>query len=158
MEPSNEVKTRFFPYGCNICRSSVDTLKVVDEEEIYNRRYSDKDKKYWKCFKCESYVGCHDEGISPLGILADKELRGMKMDVHKLFDPIWKYYVEVKGMVKNKARNKAYQWLADEMELNKKECHVGYFDKDQCREALRVLNRTYANSISLRNFKKTIRP
>jgi len=154
MEITNEVKSKFFPNGCNNCEADIEHLSVFSELEIYGKEYSDNPKSYWRCSKCSAHVSCHPDCITPAGVIADKRVRAFRKRVHGLLDPIWKYYVKEQGMQKKEARPKAYQWLADKMELNKKDCHIGCFDEKQCIEAINILNEAYQKSASLRNFIK----
>lgn len=100
---------------------------ISDGTVIYGRSYG----RVWICPnypECDSYVGCHPGSRRPLGRMANKELRALKIQVHKAFDGLWK-----SRMMK---RSEAYKWLADAMKIPQRECHVGMFDEDSCRAAL----------------------
>jgi hypothetical protein len=46
------------------------------------------------------------------------------MAAHSAFDPIWK-----SGQ---KKRGRAYAWLADALQMPKKDCHIGMMDVAEC--------------------------
>ncbi len=84
----------------------------------------------WVCRPCGAWVGCHKGTARPKGRLADHALRQAKIRAHAAFDPLWK-----SGEM---ARGDAYGWLADHMGLDRKECHIGMFDVDQCSRVVMV--------------------
>jgi ssDNA-binding Zn-finger/Zn-ribbon topoisomerase 1 len=93
---------------------------------------------------CDAYVGCHKGTDQPLGRLADKELRFWKMKAHKYFDVLWKAklikmrkesgYKYKKGY----ARGAAYKWLANELGIKKKHCHIGLMDVNTCQQVAEI--------------------
>jgi hypothetical protein len=92
-------------------------------------------KHYGDIYLCEclpekAYVGVHKGTERPKGTLANKELRELRKKVHAVFDPIWKE--------KRKTRSKAYKWLANEMKINTKKCHIGMFNIEQCKQAIQI--------------------
>ena len=50
-----------------------------------------------------------------------------------MFDPLWKY-----GRFRGH-RNAAYGWLAQKMDIPVEKTHIGMFDVDQCRRAIRIV-------------------
>lgn len=76
--------------------------------------------------QCDSFVGVHKGTKRPKGTLANAELRELRKQCHKKFDPIWK-----SGKMK---RPEAYKWLAQQMGLE--EAHIGAFDVEQCKKFL----------------------
>lgn len=119
------------PTSCLYCDAE-DILHTTNDY-LYGR-------KYWKggncniyvCVICNASVGTHSDGITPLGRLADKELKDLKTEAHALFDPHW----ESKG---KRARNTAYKKLAEKMNLPVRECHFGWFDKETILRAIAIL-------------------
>ena len=55
--------------------------------------------------ECNSYVGVHEGTLTPLGTLANSELRNKRILAHQTFDRIWKNGILTK---KN-----AYRWMQD---------------------------------------------
>ncbi len=106
---------------CPYCEAKAE---LVHGDAIYPHRHDLRDLKFYRCEPCEAYVGCHKGTTNPLGRLADAELRKAKMAAHAVFDPIWR-----SGRMK---RTQAYQWLAAQLGIDPKDCHIGMFDVDTC--------------------------
>ena len=62
---------------------------------------------------------------------ADKETRRLRHRCHNLFDQLWKH-----GIMRRKA---AYAWLAGEMGITTDRCHFSLFGKEECRQAIEIL-------------------
>ncbi|MTI49441.1 MAG: hypothetical protein FH761_16535 [Firmicutes bacterium] len=116
------------PKKCIYCGSKV---KLVSNSKIYGREYGNG--KCYLCEGCKAYVGVHPDLKTPLGRLANKELRELKIKAHSLFDPHWK-----DGNIK---RHQAYKELAEKLEIPRNECHFGWFDKDMLLKAIKILER-----------------
>jgi len=112
---------------CPYCQR--DAVKVTGKE-IYPHRPDLYAKTFYECDPCDAYVGCHPGTDTPLGRLADPELREAKQRAHATFDPIWK-----SGRM---SRSGAYSWLASQLGIKKSECHIGMFDVEQCRRVVEV--------------------
>ena len=84
----------------------------------------------WLCQPCGAWVGCHKGGTLPQGRLANKALRDAKIRAHAAFDPLWKGGEMPRG--------DAYGWLADHMGLDRRDCHIGMFDVDQCSRVVMI--------------------
>lgn len=84
----------------------------------------------WLCRPCEAWVGCHKGTPRPLGRLANKALREAKVRAHAAFDPLWK--------AGTMDRSAAYAWLADQLGIDRKDCHIGMFDLDQCSRVVMI--------------------
>lgn len=99
----------------------------------------------WVCAgypSCDAYVGCHPDGV-PLGRLAREELRDLKKAAHALLDPLWRARMRRDGLKKEHARARAYAWLAEQLGIDGKDCHVGMFDEETCWRAIRLLRPHY---------------
>lgn len=114
---------------------------LVGGDVIYPHRPDLYGKKFWHCAPCDAYVGCHPavgkngkggkgDGTVPLGRLAGPQLRRWKQNVHALFDPLWK-----SGQMR---RKQAYRWLAEQLSIDFKDCHVGMFDVETCKRAVQI--------------------
>ena len=55
------------------------------------------------------------------------------MKAHDAFDALWKSG----GM----ERTEAYDWLCEQMELDSEDCHIGKFDKKQCKSVVEICER-----------------
>lgn len=112
---------------CDYCGRQAE---YVDSKIIYGKSYG----MVYLCRNCMAYVGVHKGTDKPLGRLANAQLRYWKKQAHAAFDPLWK-----SGRFRG-YRNAAYAWLADKMELPVEETHIGMFDVDQCKRAVRICN------------------
>ena len=114
------------PTKCNLCGEKV---IFTSNARIYGKEYGSG--KCYLCTSCWAYVGTHkprpDEAM---GILADAEMRQMKMKCHELFDKRW-----MAERNRRKARNKEYEALANYLGIPVEECHFGYFDMDMLNKA-----------------------
>lgn len=109
-----------------ICQYCGRKAKKRDSSCIYGKGYGD----IYICFDCDAYVGVHKTTGKPLGTLANKELRKIRMATHRAFDPIWK-----RGSMKRRA---AYIWLAEKLGIRLSICHIGLFDQALCKKVLEV--------------------
>lgn len=118
------------PTKCNICGGPVIFTSNAD---IYGREYGSG--RCYRCTECGAYVGTHEpRPEEALGILADSEMRMLKVEAHNLFDQLW-----LNKRDRRKARKKAYAWLAGEMGISQEDCHFGYFTTEQLQQAIRIL-------------------
>lgn len=76
--------------------------------------------------------------ITPLGHLANKELRDARMAAHRLFDPLWLRKMRKDNIQKGHARRLAYEWLSKEMGLPRKKCHIAMFSVEQCKQVVAI--------------------
>ena len=120
---------------CPYCHSKTE---YINSEEIYGKNYGN----IYICRACSAYVGVHKGTDKALGRLANKELRELKKVAHFHFDKIaktslineiWPEYIEG---VSN--RQKAYLWLAKQMNIEPDYCHIGMFDEHQCLIAITI--------------------
>lgn len=116
------------PTVCDYCGAEVE---FTSNAKIYGREYGNG--KCYKCTRCDAYVGVHTGTQTPLGRLANKELRDLKKQCHALFDPAWK------GNSKKLNRDKAYSRLATLLDIPLRECHFGWFDKDMLLKCLDIM-------------------
>lgn len=85
------------------------------------------------CRPCDAYVGVHKGSDTPLGRLANAELRYWKKRAHAAFNPLWQY-----GRFKHR-RNAAYAWLSEELQLSREQTHIGMFDVDLCKKVIEAV-------------------
>lgn len=121
---------------CNYCNTPAE---LIDSKLIYGRSYG----LIWVCYPCGARVGCHKGTDKPLGRLANAELREWKQLAHMNFDPLWQGYQEKTGCSKSKARSTLYGWLANRMGIEKKHCHIGMFDVEQCKQVIQISKENY---------------
>lgn len=111
------------PVVCPYCRKPA---QYTSNEEVYGKPYG-KWPMIWLC-KCQpgfAYVGCVRDTDKPLGTMASKPLREMRIQAHAAIDPIWK-----EGRMK---RGEVYEWLSGRMG---RVVHVGESDTAACRQII----------------------
>lgn len=69
---------------CPYCGAETE---FVDSKEVYGTGMSYG--MVYLCRPCAAYVGVHRGTNKALGRLANVELRRLKMEAHKVFDPLW---------------------------------------------------------------------
>ena len=112
---------------CPYCGNKAE---YVDSAEIYGKSYG----MVYLCRPCDAYVGVHDGTDTPLGRLANRDLRRWRNRAHAAFDPLWK-----QGPYRRR-RNDAYAWLAGKMGLTKEETHIAMFDVEQCKQVIQIMD------------------
>lgn len=101
--------------------------------EIYPHRPELMYRAFWVCDNCDAYVGCHPGTTTPMGRMAGPELRAMRQNAHRAFDPLWR-----SGRF---TRSGAYVWLAGRLGIPAQNCHIGYFDAETCRRVAAICAR-----------------
>lgn len=82
------------------------------------------------CESCQAWCGCHKGTQTPLGRLANAELRAAKMAAHAAFDPHWKGTKIPRGV--------AYLYLSRALGIDQNDCHIGMFDVAMCKRVVEV--------------------
>lgn len=122
-----------YPTECNICGGKV---IYVSNAKIYGKQYGSG--YCYLCTKCGAYVGTHKpRPKEALGILANKDMRDKKMKCHSIFDSLWKS--EKTGKDRHNKRVQLYKKMAEELGIDVKECHFGYFDLEMLDRAYKIL-------------------
>lgn len=112
---------------CIYCGSQTE---LVTGESLYPRSPRLHDKYFHACMPCGAWVGCHPGTRVALGQVANAELRQARSRAHAAFDPIW-----MSGGIN---RTLAYAWLAEQLALPGKRCHIAQFDVAQCQRVVEV--------------------
>lgn len=94
----------------------------IDNALVYGKRYGKSYMCYY-CKDCDAYVGCHNNTRTPLGTMANKELRNERKATHAVIDPLWKSGQYTRGQV--------YARLQDAFG---EVVHVGESDIERCRQ------------------------
>ncbi|USL90005.1 hypothetical protein [Vibrio phage vB_VpaS_CHI] len=116
------------PKCCDNCQSP----RIVNADNciIYGRNHGDW-PRVWFCRNCNAAVGCHPGTNYPMGKMATSETRQARRRAHKHFDKIFRKH----GIM---SRTDAYYWLARSMNIPKAECHISYFDAEQCERVVEL--------------------
>ncbi|KKM67368.1 hypothetical protein LCGC14_1471740 [marine sediment metagenome] len=120
------------------CPYCGDKALLKDSVEVYGGRSFGR---MWICKnypKCDSYVGLHPGTTRSLGRMANKELRTAKKKAHAAFDRLWKYKIKSSFCNKKAARGAGYAWLAEELNIDPHECHIGMFDIELCKRVMKL--------------------
>ena len=78
---------------------------------------------------CKSYVSVYPGTKTPMGPLANGDLRNLRIRAHRKFDRIWQL-----GIM---SRQDAYRWMADYFCLPLREAHIGMFSEYRCKELIK---------------------
>lgn len=125
------------PLKCNYCGSPT-VIRPASEV------FCDPKRTGYVCIcsrypKCDAYVSVYPGTKTPMGTLADSQLRRKRIVAHQFFDYIWK-----SGIM---SRNQAYCWLADTLFLNKEQAHIAQFGDYLCdrviEESKKVLRQNH---------------
>lgn len=111
-----------------ICPYCSKPAVLVTGKDIYPHRPDLFEKHFYRCRPCGAQVGCHPGTTTPLGRLANAELREWKQRAHAAFDPIWQ-----SG---NKKRRDAYHWLSQALGISFADTHIGMFDVPTCQRVV----------------------
>lgn len=112
-----------FPTECNICGGKVKLNKC-------NKEQSRSGFVYY-CTNCYAWVGTSPKNpTEALGELANKEMRGKRVELHRWFDKLWKNHSE---------RKKYYDKLA--AELGKNECHFSQMTMEELEKAEKIVKK-----------------
>ena len=120
-----------------ICRYCGGVIRLVPADTVYRTssgRFGRKSEKIYQCQNCNARVGCHKGTDRPLGNVANEVLRLKRMEVHRVFDALWK-----SGRM---TRSGAYRWLAGELHLRPDRAHIGGFEMDQCQKVIELCEKT----------------
>lgn len=113
-----------------VCGYCGNEAVLLSGREVYPHRSDLAGLNFWACKPCDARVGCHRGTKTPLGRLANAELRRLKQQAHAAFDPTWQNTP--------RTRREQYLRLSVAMGVKSFDCHIGLFNEDQCREVLRL--------------------
>jgi hypothetical protein len=122
------------PPVCPYCHR---TAILASDSAVYAQSYG---SYVWLCKPCQAWVGVHrnSPNHTPLGRLANAELRKLKVEAHGVFDLLWQAAMKHRGWSKGRARRLAYRWLGRELEIPSKDCHIGFMGPEDTRRVIRL--------------------
>jgi len=107
----------------------------VSSKEFYGKDYK---TNIYSCVPCDAYVGTHGNSETPLGTMANSELRECRKKAHLHFDKFWKS--------REMSRSEAYKWMANQMGLGAKGAHIAMFDVGKCEILINKIKREIKSS------------
>lgn len=125
---------------CRYCLLPAVLIKFGEAGYPYRANFG----PYWCCTPCASWVGCHPGTENALGGLANAELRKARQEAHAMFDPLWQKKMVRDKVSKGSARRAGYRWLAEQLGIPFKRCHVAYMNLDECRKVVEVCSAIYS--------------
>lgn len=123
------------PKRCDSCGSA--NIERTTNDVIYGQAYGKWPHIYF-CNECRAAVGCHVGTFIPLGKMADRQTRYLRKKAHCEFDRIWQ-----DGLM---SREDAYNWLAEQLQIEQNECHLSWISKDQLKKTIEVSTSFLTNS------------
>lgn len=117
--------------NCDYCNKEAE---LVGGDAIYPHRPDLHGLKFYYCANDAAWVGCHRGTTKPLGRLANAELRQAKQDAHVAFDRLWRATTPAGSF----DRNGAYKWLAQQLGINRNDCHIGMMNVEQCQRVVQI--------------------
>ena len=85
---------------------------------------------------CDSYVKMNEQTGKPLGTMANKQLRSLRIEAHR---QLYRLYAD--GSM---SRNEAYEWMASVMNIPRQEAHIGLFQEYYCRKVIALAKAEYS--------------
>lgn len=132
------------PKKCNICGGDV---IYTTNDNVYGKKYGSG--YCYLCTNCGAYVGTHKPSPrTALGLLADEQMKKGKIMCHEIFDRFWKGKKRA-----GTKRDHLYGYLAQELGIDSKYAHFGYFDLAMLRKAYKVLLRWQKDGIDWEKIK-----
>ena len=95
-----------------------------ENKEVYGINYGKSYMCYF-CKPCNAYVGCHTNSKTPLGTMANSELREWRKKAHQVFDPLWEQ--------RHMRRRYLYQKMS---EYFGKQIHIGEANIEECKRII----------------------
>jgi hypothetical protein len=95
---------------------------------------------WWYCSHCGAYCGVHRSTLKPLGSPAGEATRRARSAAHAAFDPLWQKRQRLSGLSAHHARGKGYKWLAGQLGIAVKDCHIGMMDAATARRVVEICN------------------
>lgn len=111
-----------------VCPYCDNDAQLTTGDYVYPHRKDLKDINVYVCWPCDAYVGTHKGTTTPLGTMANQELRTARRAAHNAFDPFWRG-----GRMR---RREAYAKLAALMNIPKSEAHIALFNVEQCKQVV----------------------
>jgi len=112
---------------CGYCEREA---QLIDSTKIYGKDHG----MVWHCKHCNALVHTKKDNKTPLGTLANRELRYWRQKAHKLFDRLW----NSKGKM---TREGAYRLLQQWMGCPVEEAHIARFGVTECKQLVQRMSK-----------------
>ena len=83
-------------------------------------------------------LGVHPRTLQPLGSPAGPDTRAARSAAHAAFDPLWRRRMQISNLTQNVARGRGYKWLAAQLGIDRKNCHIGMMDVATARRVVQI--------------------
>ncbi len=95
----------------------------------------------WICASCQAWIGVRPRSRqhTPLGRLANADLRDAKKRLHDVLEPLVVAKMRRDGVKPFEARGKAIKWLASELNFTLSTPSIHALTLDQCEQAIRYV-------------------
>ncbi len=96
----------------------------------------------WICVPCQAWIGVRpgSRQHTPLGRLANAELREAKKRLHDALEPLVVGKMRRDGVNLFEARGKAIKWLASELNFTLSTPSIHALTREQCEQAIRYIS------------------
>lgn len=108
------------------------------------------------CNDCDAHVGCIPGSDQSMGMLAKKGLRNLRIECHKVYDPLIDAKVNQSGVKRKQAQAEGRKWLSSYLDIEIECCHIGYFDEEQCRRVIEKCKTFYPTPEQIQARKKEL--
>lgn len=105
-----------------------------ENKEIYGKNYG-KSYMCWLCKECDAYVGCHNNTKKPLGTMANKTTRALRIKAKNYW--IENFAPDYKTIGSNK-KGKYYYKLSQLLNIPYEETHFAMFSQSVCIKVLQL--------------------
>ena len=87
--------------------------------------------------ECDAYVRVYPGTKIPMGSLANRDLRFLRIEAHRYFDQLY-----LSGIM---SKDEAYGWLAGLLQAPLSQAHIGYLGEYYCRQVIEECGRILDN-------------
>ena len=87
--------------------------------------------------ECDAYVRVYPGTKIPMGSLANKDLRLLRIEAHRYFDQLF-----LSGIM---SKNEAYEWLAFMLQAPPSQAHIGFLGEYYCCQVINECKRMLDN-------------
>lgn len=127
-------------YNAHICAYCLKETELIDSIKVYRESYG----LIFYCGDCQAWCGVHHgSSDQSLGVPAKKELRDLRHEAHKWYEPLIAAKVNQLGVSKRKAKAAGYAWIAKLLNIDTTESHIGYFNIKQCEIVIKACKAIY---------------